>query len=132
MSYLLAQDACDAWLRGRPALVARAQQNAGKLHVSALTVLRLEMGVTRYNTPSQVLTRYLSLLQAVRQLSLDDAVAHRGAQLGGHLRRAGQPLPLANLVVAATALVHGLTLVTHDAQAFAAAPGLSTVDWSVP
>jgi tRNA(fMet)-specific endonuclease VapC len=35
-------------------------------------------------------------------------------------------------MIASTALVHGLTLVTHNTQDYAHIPGLTVVDWLVP
>ena len=34
-----------------------------------------------------------------------------------------------DLLIAASALVHGLTLVTHNTVEFGRVPGLSTADW---
>jgi tRNA(fMet)-specific endonuclease VapC len=36
------------------------------------------------------------------------------------------------MLIAATALLHGLTLVTHNTRDFANVPGLTVVDWLVP
>jgi len=37
-----------------------------------------------------------------------------------------------DLLIAATALVHDLTLVTHNTQDFMNVPGLGLADWTVP
>ena len=37
-----------------------------------------------------------------------------------------------DLMIAATALVHNLTVVTHNVQDYADVPGLSIADWLVP
>ena len=42
---------------------------------------------------------------------------------------AGRPAPGMDLMIAATALVHDLTLVTDNTRDFASIPGLRTVDW---
>jgi predicted nucleic acid-binding protein len=63
---------------------------------------------------------------------VDDAIAHRAAGIGPRLRLQGRRLSLANLLVAATAVERGLTLVTHSAQTFAGIPGLVLEDWTVP
>jgi tRNA(fMet)-specific endonuclease VapC len=41
----------------------------------------------------------------------------------------GQFTPEMDLLIASTALVHGLTLVTHNTQDFTNVPGLSLADW---
>ena len=45
---------------------------------------------------------------------------------------AGTPAPVMDLLNAATALVHNLTLVTHNTQDYANILGLNLDDWLVP
>jgi tRNA(fMet)-specific endonuclease VapC len=45
------------------------------------------------------------------------------------LRRRHQLIPDMDLAIAATALAHGLTLVTHNTRHFARVPGLVLEDW---
>ena len=45
---------------------------------------------------------------------------------------AGLSSPDMDLVNAATALVHGLTMVTHNTRDYASVPGLSLADWLNP
>jgi predicted nucleic acid-binding protein len=49
-----------------------------------------------------------------------------------HLKQQGGLPPEMDLLIAATALFHGLTLVTHNVQDFAAVPGLAVQDWLAP
>ena len=44
----------------------------------------------------------------------------------------GMPTVHLDLFIASTALVHGLTLVTHNTKDFAHVPGLTLEDWLVP
>lgn len=48
------------------------------------------------------------------------------------LRRAGQPIDDFDLLIAATALTHQLTLVTNNTKHFARIEGLSIEDWTKP
>ena len=48
-----------------------------------------------------------------------------------HLRKTGQLIPTNDMWIAATAQVHGATLVTSDAH-FRRIPGLKVVDWTLP
>jgi hypothetical protein len=41
----------------------------------------------------------------------------------------GKPMPNTDLFIAATALVHGLTLVTHNTRHFQNVPHLAVEDW---
>ena len=51
-------------------------------------------------------------------------IAERFASLRATLRRQGQPLADMDLLIAATALEHDLTLVSRNALHFARVPGL--------
>jgi tRNA(fMet)-specific endonuclease VapC len=132
MSFLLHRDACIAMLRRVRRVVNRATRHRGNLHVSALTILGLELWLVRPQTPSRYLPLYGPLLTDLRILAVTDAVAHRAAGLGSRLRLQGQRLSNTNLLIAATALVHGLTLVTHSTQVYANIPGLPVEDWTQP
>ena len=56
----------------------------------------------------------LRLRFAGRILPVDDAVATKWGELMGDAHRAGHPLPAVDNLLAATAVVHGLTLATRD------------------
>jgi predicted nucleic acid-binding protein len=45
---------------------------------------------------------------------------------------AGTPAPGMDLMIAATALVHNLTLVTHNTRDYANIPDLRLIDWLTP
>lgn len=101
-----------AWANG----VALGQQ-----FLSAMTVLELEIGVLRmerkdkrqgselrYWLEQQVLRAF-----AGRILPMDTAVARRSARL-----HVPDPLPDRDAIIAATALVHGMTVVTRNVRDF--------------
>lgn len=91
-------------------------------YLSAVTIFELELGVRmkEKRDPSQGarLRRWLETQVKPtfegRILPSDGAVATRAAQL-----HAGDPRPLADSFIAATALEHGLTVVTRNERDFA-------------
>lgn len=96
--------------------------DAAELFVSAITVMELELGVLaierrdaaqgallRAWLEQQVLTEF-----AERTLPIDTAVAQRCAQLHVPDRRGER-----DALIAATALVHGMTVVTRNTADFA-------------
>jgi tRNA(fMet)-specific endonuclease VapC len=52
------------------------------------------------------------------------------AKVRHHLETHGQIIGANDLLIAATALAHGLTLITHNSGEFARVPGLQWEDWA--
>lgn len=112
-----------------------ASMSAGSLYISAITVLELELGVLQLErrdaTQGTVLrswmTAHVMPAFAGRVLPVDSAVALRCAQLHMPNRR-----PERDCLIAATALVHVMTVVTRNVADFQGT-GVSLVDpwqWS--
>ena len=59
---------------------------------------------------------------------VDQLIADQAGATGAMLADSGRPTDLPDLLIAATALVHGLRLVTHNTQDFAHVPGLALAD----
>ena len=95
--------------------------DAADLFLSAITIQELEMGVllAERRDPSQgtIFRAWLNghVLPAFsgRVLSVDIAVAQRSARL-----HVPDPRPVRDALIAATALVHGMTVVTRDVTDF--------------
>nr|WP_207782251.1 type II toxin-antitoxin system VapC family toxin [Phytoactinopolyspora limicola] len=94
---------------------------AAKLFVSAITIQELEIGVLlaerRDSTQGVVLRAWLDdhVLPAFedRVLSVDTEVAWRGVHL-----HVPDPRPVRDALIAATALVHGMTVATRNVSDF--------------
>src|ERR1700682_3288659 len=104
----------------------------GRLHVSAITVAELYTWALRATAPPKRLQGVLDMLNDMTFLDVDQDVARKFGELRAALLDAGQPKPQMDLLIAATALVHGLTLVTHNTQDYAGIAGLTLDDWLVP
>ncbi|MGH6609716.1 MAG: PIN domain-containing protein, partial [Burkholderiaceae bacterium] len=61
----------------------------------------------------------------------DAAVAKRAAQLRQTLERRGAGIGPMDTLIAATALAHSATLVTHNVAEFKRVAGLAITDWYV-
>jgi len=62
-------------------------------------------------------------------LDFDQPCAHRFGQLRGQMLGHGAVVNSIDLMIASVALVHDLTLVTHNTKHFEPVPGLRLVDW---
>lgn len=65
-------------------------------------------------------------------LPIDEPVSLVAADVAADLRRAGRPIDWADLIVGATALAHGLVLVTRNVRHFAGIPDLQVENWFPP
>jgi len=126
--YLFDTDAISEVLRSRPLpgyvewleTVPRDQQ-----FTSAVAVGELYKGAFRSSDRNRHLENIEErVLPAVTVLPYDTGVARVFGQIRAHLEQTGQILPDADLQIAATALYHGLQLVTGNLRHFERVPEL--------
>ena len=132
MSWLLDTCALSEYARKVPTPQVIAwldEQDESSLFISVITLGEIEKGILklRGSDPrrSQKLTDWLGQVEqrfAGRILPLDAASLHVWAQLAAAAELAGQPLPVMDGLLMATAQCHGLTVVTRNVQDFAFYP----------
>jgi predicted nucleic acid-binding protein len=132
MSWLLDTCALSEYARKAPAPQVIAwldEHDESSLFISVITLGEIEKGILklRGSDPrrSQKLTDWLGKVEqrfAGRILPLDAAALHVWAQLAAAAELAGQPLPVMDGLLMATAQCHGLTVVTRNVQDFAFYP----------
>ena len=64
-------------------------------------------------------------------LPFDDSCSEPYGRIRQELERLGTPIGAYDLMIAATAIAHDLTLVTHNIDEFARVVGLRYEDWEV-
>ncbi len=132
MSFLVDTDICSAYLRQVASVFNRFIQYSGRLHLSLMSLGELYTWAWRRNAPPSRFRSVQSLLNDVTLLELDHYVVHKFGEVQAYLLDNGQPMEAGDLLIAATALVHGLTLVTHNTRDFVNVPGLVVIDWLTP
>ncbi len=137
MDYLLDTNACIALINGRPAAVRVRMQKATARgdHVltSSIAVFELWYGVgksTRQDFNSRRLEAFLS--GPILVLPFEDADARIAGTLRASLEASGKPIGAYDLLMAAQALRHSLTLVTANVSEFSRVKGLAWQDWANP
>lgn len=129
MSFLLDSDICSAGLKGDSRIAGKFLQYTGQLHVSVITVGELLTWAFRRKASPRRLHNVETLLQGFTALPVTWAVAHTFGKIRAPLMDIGRPTGELDLLIAATALVNDLTLVTHNQRDFADVPDLPVADW---
>ena len=132
MSWLLDTCALSEYVRKAPApAVIRwlDEQDESSLFISVISLGEIEKGILKLRASdprrSQKLTAWLGKVEqrfAGRILPLDAAALHVWAQIAATAELAGQPLPVMDGLLMATAQCHGLTVVTRNVQDFTLYP----------
>ena len=132
MSWLLDTCALSEYAKKAPAPEVIAwldEQDEASLFISVISLGEIEKGILKLRKTdtrrSQKLTAWLGKVEqrfAGRILPLDAAALHVWAQIAAHAEQAGQPIPVMDGLLMATAQCHGLTVVTRNVQDFVPYP----------
>ena len=96
--------------------------------VSAVTLGELRLGVLQAENP-EAASRRLSTYQLAQQfeaLTVDETVSEAWALLVSRLRAAGRRAPINDSWIAATAIAHGVPIVTQDSD-YDGMPGVEVI-----
>lgn len=122
MRYLLDTGLVIRHLRGQKSTVQllRSLSKANRLCISTVTSLEVRAGahIAEQSNTQKLLSRFVNL-------DLDIAVADKAGEIIFQGRQANKPILVPDAIIAATALVHNMTLVTFNAQDFENVTNLS-------
>jgi len=130
VSCLLDTNIVSEWAKPEPdARLRRWSEQADEnlLFLSSVSLAEIRFGIDllpagrRRRRLADWLEGYLPRLFEGRLLDVTPAVADRAGRLGAHCRLRGRPMDKSDALIAATAQVHGLTLVTRNVGDFALA-----------
>ena len=129
--YYLDSDVCINLLRGKlPGTYERMRATDPALFgIPAIVEAELLTGAQKSDHPRKnrlLLERFLAPFASI---SFDSGCAAAYGRLRAKLEAAGQRIGPNDMLIAATALAHGATLVTHNAREFARVEGLDIEDW---
>jgi predicted nucleic acid-binding protein len=125
MSYLVDTDWVVEYLKGRQFTVETltSLRHEG-LAISLITYGEIYEGVYAGRDPARHEEIFLRFLRLVRVLPLNRSMLKTFARIRGKLRSHGQLIGDFDLLIAATALHHDLTLLTHNTRHFSRIPDL--------
>jgi tRNA(fMet)-specific endonuclease VapC len=132
MNFLLDTDICSAHMRRPAKLTHRFIQYTGQIAISTITLAELYAGAYKHSQVKRLLGLIADLLQEVQVIDFDAVCAEKFGQVRGTLLQQGISVPTTDLMIASAALVHNLTLVTHNTADFQNIHGLRLDDWLTP
>lgn len=132
MTHLLDTNICSAHMRRPAGLAHRFFQYVGGISISTVVLAELYAGAYKHPSPARLLSLIADLLTEVSVLDFDSACTKQFGKLRGGLLQQGLTVPVTDLMIASVALVHNLTLVTHNTADYQNVPGLRLDDWLVP
>ena len=131
MPFLLDTNICSEHLRGKnPRVYGKLVQHGGQIYVSRLVCAELYALAFRRN--EKEVDRLEDFLPELKIIEFDSQCARKYGQIHAHLAERGVAIGTVDLMLAATAVIHNLILVTHDRGFKRVAdvlPGLRLVDW---
>lgn len=101
-------------------------QARGTIHRQTMA---LEESISPPEGEAVELERFLS---DSTELPITAEISRKSGELRADLLDRGRPTPELEWFIAATALMHNRTLVTHNQQDFEPIPDLSLADWTAP
>jgi tRNA(fMet)-specific endonuclease VapC len=93
------------------------RQAQGILTLSTVTVMEIIRGLVKRQS-SRKLQTFESAIALEEVINLDKAAARLAGRIAGELERVGRPIGVADPMIAAIALTHGLELVTGNTTHF--------------
>lgn len=131
--YLLDTNVCIEYLRNRNANAVRRIRAEPTQNIRLCSIVIGELFYGAYYSPDPprnlaLLRRFVSMFAS---LPFDDAIAEIYGRERAQLRQAGTQIGPHDLQIAAIAVVHQLTVVTHNVSEFSRVPGLLIEDWQV-
>ncbi len=131
MSYLLDTDVVADWLNNRPEAVRLLSTLEPEgLAISLITYGEVYDGIYYGRDPRAAEQAFLRFLRGVTVLPLTRTIMKRFARIRGSLRSRGLAVQDPDLLIAATALTHDMTLVTRNLRHFQRIPDLAILSES--
>jgi tRNA(fMet)-specific endonuclease VapC len=131
MRYLLDTNIWIVYLKGRQQKVRQRLEATGVHEIAVCSIVWGELlyGARQYEKRTEREAKVEATLSPLVCLPFDLAAARHYAVIRDQLERSGQAIGGNDLMIAAIALEHGLTVVTHNSREFGRVPGLPVEDW---
>ncbi|HIJ81607.1 MAG TPA: type II toxin-antitoxin system VapC family toxin [Desulfuromonadales bacterium] len=103
--------------------------NALDIRICSVVKAELYYGAMKSSCSTNNLVLLDEFFSNFDSLPFDDDAARKYGEIRSALARQGTPIGPNDLMISATALVHGAVVVTHNIREFSRVDGLKIVDW---
>lgn len=120
------------YFRGDPQVVSRLQALApAEVTVPAIVIFELRYGLLRLGSRASAtrIEALNTLIKPLQILAFDQQCAEAAAVIRVGLEKRGKPIGPHDVLIAATALRHGATLITRNVREFSRIKELEVVNW---
>ena len=131
MRYLLDTCVISDFVKGEAGTIARLKQTPpADVAISAITVMELRYGLALNPQRAQKIEPAIaSILSSANILPFSNVEAEQAAQIRAVLKSQGQPIGAYDILIAATALQHGLIMATANQREFERVANLQVENW---
>lgn len=131
MKYLLDTNTCIRYINGRAPQIRDRMRTISDadIAISAVTQGEMYTGSAKSETPERSRSRQDAFFIRFASLPFNEAAANEFGRIRARLEQAGTPIGPYDMQIAATAIAHGLIVVTHNTAEFSRVDGLKLEDW---
>lgn len=130
LKYLLDTNIVIYVIKRRPLQVLEIfNQHHGRMAISSITLAELIHGVEKSSDVSRNAAVVEDFVSRLTVLSYDEKAAWHYGSIRAVLEKAGQPIGVNDLHIAAHGRSNGLTLITNNLREFERVPGLMLENW---
>ena len=131
--YLLDSNVWIGYLKGVDFNLMRRVKSAHRSELAVCSIVWAELlhGATKYHDPGKRERQLDETIGTLACVDFDIDAARHYARIRDHLEGQGRIIGSNDLMIAAIALAHDLTVVTHNCDEFNRVPGLRVEDWTV-
>ena len=131
MKYILDTNVCIQILKGTSQLIKARIANISNEDIALPSVVRFELsyGANKSQNPERKHALIREFLSSFASISFDDQIAEKCGEIRATLERMGTPIGPYDLIIAATAIVKDVTLVTHNTKEFSRVKAIQLEDW---
>jgi tRNA(fMet)-specific endonuclease VapC len=131
MKYMLDTNICIYLIRKRPIQVIKRLQNINisTICISVITLAELEYGIAKSANKIQNRMALAEFIAPLEVIVFDEVAASKHGEIRAFLEEKGRPIGAYDLLIAAQAISHNLTLVTNNLREFQRIPGLKLENW---